>query len=110
MALWSVNTGDPYRITSITLFADDNAGFTSPTNLGTFTTFRTDNDDVFAIKADAFTFAPTQASHVRMQINSNNGGFDTRFSEAAFGVVPEPSAALLAGLGSLILLRRRRGA
>lgn len=63
----------------------------------------------------------TNVTHIRFTINTNWDGdnFDTDtfagsgeqfagLSEVRFDTVPEPSAALLGGLGMLALLRRRR--
>lgn len=44
----------------------------------------------------------------RMQITSNVDSFSVMEVRAATSAVPEPSAALLGGLGALALLRRRR--
>lgn len=109
MVLWNDATGSPRRINTITLYADDNASFSSPTVIGLFTT-NPNNGLASAVSPDIFNFAAVEASYIRMEITANNGNLDTRFGEVAFGVVPEPSAALLAGVGTLFLLKRRRQA
>lgn len=48
-------------------------------------------------------------THIQFQSLTNHGDTTyTGFGEIRFGAVPEPSAALLGGLGALLLLRRRR--
>ena len=61
-----------------------------------------------------FTFAANEVSnfnYIRVQ-DKTFGGYNTPITEidASISVVPEPSAALLGGLGLLALLRRRRRA
>ncbi len=48
------------------------------------------------------------ASHVRFSITSNHGGQVTGLSEVQFSSIPEPSSALLFGLGAIALVARRR--
>jgi hypothetical protein len=70
----------------MTLLADDNAGFSNPVTLGSFAP-DTNTGSFFSVVAEVFAFAPTSASHVRMQITSNNGNSNTAFGEAAFEVL-----------------------
>ena len=80
------------------------------TVLGTFNATRTPLDN--QISAQVFSFTPTAAEAVRMEVLSNHGSAWTAISEAAFGraIVPEPSTALLLsfGLVGLAVQRRRR--
>ena len=92
------------------LFADDNAGFSSPTLLGNFTNGL--NGTLSAAGAQQFIFTPTQVSYIRMTIDSNYDPppvfSSTRVREVAFGVVPEPSTALLLSIGLVGLAVRQR--
>lgn len=105
--LWTDPQNLGQGINSFSLFADDNAGFSSPALLGAYNaaniTAETNNF------GQVFTFTPTLATHVRMQINSNHGStFVTGMVETAFEtVVPEPGSLALAAIASLGLLRRR---
>lgn len=47
-------------------------------------------------------------TNIRLEIRSNGGDNFAAMSEVRFSVVPEPSTALLSGLGLLALLRRQR--
>lgn len=114
-ALWT----DPQRtagqgVQNFTLLADDNAAFSSPTSLGSFTASLAPVGGEATNFAQIFTFAPTEAAYVRLEILSNHGGTCcTGISEAAFeeaAVVPAPPALSLLGTGCLALLgwlRRR---
>lgn len=106
---WADPQGVGQSVKSFTLLADDNAAFSSPVNLGTFTaadgTGIANNATNFG---QVFTFTPTEASFVRMQIQSNHGStLTTGIVEAAFEV-PEPSVIGLVGFAGLLGLRRRR--
>lgn len=110
-ALWN------YNIRDFELLADDNASFTSPTLLGTFENIALAQNTA-AIPAEVFSFTPTLASHVRLQITKQYGQANVGISEGAFelggesAVVPEPSSLLLvclsAGPLALGYFRRRR--
>jgi len=102
-ALW--NNAGTNGVRDFTLLVDDNAGFSSPTSLGSFTVLITGFGPQNALLSQVFSFAATSASFVRMQVANNHGGNATTFGEAAFEVqsqtVPEPSALALLGMGSL---------
>lgn len=100
-ALWNDPQNAGQGVNSFTLLAASDAAFTSPTVLGSYSAV---NGLGNANVAQVFSFAPTSASYVRIQINSNHGStFVTGISEAAFEVsaVPEPEAwaMMLSGLG-----------
>lgn len=106
-ALWNDPQSAGQGVNSFNLLADDNAGFSSPTLLGSFSAVEGLGN---ANLAQIFSFAPTSASHVRIEILSNHGStFVTGISEAAFEVsgvsaVPVPAAAWLLGSGLLGLV------
>ena len=79
MMIWNCN--DQRGVYGFNLLADDNPTFSSPTVLGSFLV---DNDGPGDRMAPhGLPFAPTLASHVRMEIISNNGPhpLDVRFGE-----------------------------
>lgn len=112
-AYWGIGGGAGSDVTGFTLLAADNAAFTGATVLGSFSPAL---DPSFSTTAKVFTFAPTAAAFVRMQITSNNGGGVAGFGEAAFEVqsaaaVPEPASLALIALGTgplAVVVRRFR--
>jgi len=86
IAFWNVGGDASENITGMTLLADDDAGFSNPVTLGSFTP-DTNTGSIFSVVAEVFAFAPISASHVRMQITSNNGNANTAFGEAAFEIL-----------------------
>jgi hypothetical protein len=83
-ALWNLGGGNSENITGITLLADDNASFSSPVILGSVAV-NPNTGPVGSVLAEVFAFAVTAASHVRMQITSNNGDLNfTQLGEVAF--------------------------
>jgi len=111
IALWNIGGDDPTNISFFRLLADDNAAFSSPTDLGSFMT-DTNTGPVGSVLPEVYTFTPTLASFVRMEIiRNNNSQAFTSFGEAAFEVaVPTPTSLpiLLAVVGTMILERRPR--
>ena len=91
MIIW--NCDNQRGVYGFNLLADDNPAFSSPTVLGSFLV---DNDGPGDRMAPhPLPFAPTLASHVRMEIISNNGPdpLNVQMGEVAFEQVPEPSVA-----------------
>jgi hypothetical protein len=89
-----------FGITQFTLLASVDAGFSSPTTLGTF------NPSVFTTlnPAQVFDFAPTGAEFFRLQNFSSNGASSLGLGEIAFeasaSAVPEPSSLALMGMAT----------
>ena len=109
-ALWNDPQSAGQGVNSFTLLAASDAAFTTPTVLGSYSAVEGLGN---ANTAQVFTFAPTTASYVRVQIVSNHGStFVTGISEAAFEVSAVPEAEtytmLLAGLGLVGFAARRR--
>jgi hypothetical protein len=117
-AFWNLGGRSRLNVRGFDLLADDNAAFSSPTLLGSFTA--TNNAAPSnVVPANVFTFTPTSAAFVRMRITSNYGSNTSGFGEAAFEVqppiaVPAPASLTLLGLGALCMAgygwRRRRTA
>jgi hypothetical protein len=108
MIIW--NCDNQRAVYGFNLLADDNPTFASPILLGSFLV---DNDGPGDRMAPhPLPFAPTLASHVRMEITSNNGPdpIDVRMGEVAFERVPEPNLLTLLGFSSLVSLGRKRRA
>jgi hypothetical protein len=63
--------------------ADDNASFSSPVSLGSFTP-NPNTGPIQSVLPEVFNLTVASASHVRMQITSNNGASTTGFGEVAF--------------------------
>jgi len=83
-ALWNYGDNNDINITGITLLADHDASFSSPTVLGSFTP-NPNMGPFVSVDPEVFSFTITSASHVRMQITSNNGDpLLTAFGETAF--------------------------
>lgn len=109
-ALWNDPQSAGQGVNSFTLLASSDVDFITSTLLGAYHAVDGLGN---ANLAQVFTFAPTSASYVRLQIASNNGStFVTGISEAAFEIsaVPEAQtcAMLLAGLGMVGWAAQRR--
>jgi hypothetical protein len=108
LALWNRGGNSNQNAIGITLLGDDNAAFSSPDTLGSYTA-DPNTGPLTAVLPDVFSFTPTTASFLRLQITSNNGGSNVVLGEVAFSqVVPEPSGLALTGLAVAGLLRSRR--
>jgi hypothetical protein len=104
IAFWDQGAGIG-STTAFTLIAADNPAFLGATTIGNFMPVATGPVD--ATPAQVFTFAPTQAQFVRITATHSNGFDGATVGEVAFAV-PEPSAALLIGLGAGSILLKRR--
>jgi hypothetical protein len=82
-ALWNLGGGSADNIQGITLLADDNASFSSPVTLGSFTA-DPNTGPTGSVLAEVFSLTTASASHVRMQITSNYGGLVSALGEVAF--------------------------
>jgi hypothetical protein len=106
VVLWSRGSGQSYNAIDFEVYAADNAAFSNPTLLGTFTA--DPNAGTFlAAAAQRFDVTTTTASYVRLRFLNAVGGVDVIVGEVAFAV-PEPtSLSLLVGAASLLLRRRK---
>jgi len=107
LAFWNMGGDSASGVVNFSLFADDNAAFSSPTLLGSFTA------DPFtgpfaAVVPEVFSFPATSADFVRLRITSNHGSIVTQAGEVAFEIVPEPGTLGLLGLGGVMVIVRRR--
>lgn len=109
VALWNL-IGDPSAVRQVTILLDDNASFSSPSNLGTFTASNSLGSGSNTA-AQVFTFSDTPASFVRFQILNTWSATSahTAFNEVAFRVspIPEPSIAAFGILGCFLLFLHR---
>lgn len=93
MALWNA-VGDPSALRDFRLLAAGDAAFTAPIDLGTFTALNTAGSYP-KTAAQVFAFAPTRASHVRIEVLStaSSTSYGAVANEVAFrATVPEPGA------------------
>ena len=113
MALWNIGGGSGINLVNFRLYASDNPSFSSPTLLLT-SSANPNTGPTSAVLPEVFTFAPTTAHWVRVNIDSvvTLGTQEGAFGEVAFEAVPTPAAAVggLVLLGGLAAFRRRRNA
>ena len=107
MALWNESQGVGQGIQRFNLFADTQASFATAVLLGTFSAVEG------ITTAEVFNFAPTSASHVRVQVLSNHGNPNfTGAMEFAFNSAPidvaEPGTLGILSLGLVGLGFARR--
>jgi len=107
--LWNSISGALNRVSNFTVKVSNSLDFSAATNAGTFS-LNTSNP-AYPVSAEVFTTTPATGRYVQVTFN-NATGANTTFGEIAFAgtVVPEASSAALAGLGALLLVRRRRAA
>lgn len=118
--IWADPQGIGQGVNSFNLVADDDPSFSSPTLLGTFAAADGPGNSNQATNfGQVFTFPPTSAAYVRMEILSNHGStLTTGMVEAAFELgTPAPVPTMsgwmqvafgaLLGLGGFAALTRR---
>lgn len=118
MALWNIgNDLGRFGVTQFNLLADDNAAFSTPVTLLSNQAANTSFGSSMTTPVEVFSFVPTHAAFVRMEVLSNSGSANfTALGEVAFetgiAAVPEPNAGLLllAALPVWALHLRRRKA
>ncbi|HSP41320.1 MAG TPA: hypothetical protein VLO11_00475 [Luteolibacter sp.] len=108
--------GSNFAINDITFATNNIYDFTFTSELGTntydFTVNRRGSSESFSTPANTYFFtggSMTSFEDVRFFMTAPSGsGNDGFLDSVSVTVIPEPSAALLGGLGMLALLRRRR--
>jgi hypothetical protein len=112
MALWNL-IGDSSAIRDFNLLLADNPSFSGAVTVGSFTALNNLGSGSNAA-AQVFTFNPTAASFVRLEIQNtwDASAFAAAFNEAAFrgapvAPVPEPATCSLVLSGMLALALRR---
>lgn len=107
IALWKDIDNDG-TLNQFTVFTADNSGFSGATNVGTF------NLSDFTDAAQVFDIVDSHAEFLRIELVTTHGSTNfTGFGEIVVSAtpIPEPSSALLLGLGALgMVVRRKRTA
>ncbi len=109
---WELSTG--LSGNPIATYSFDGAGnTTAPVDAGTLDltgvgTTAEDDRIMYGVNLGQATVSGGSSINVLIQQLGNGSGSRTWYDGVGYEVVPEPSAALLIGLGGLALLRRRR--
>jgi F5/8 type C domain len=107
LALWNQNASLGHDINSFSIFTSVDGTFLAPTAVGTFNAIKSQTAQVFDLTDSA-------GAYVRLQINSNHGGYATTLGEIAFDVIfaavpiPTTIALLSIGLAGLGWSRRKK--
>ncbi|WP_198264803.1 PEP-CTERM sorting domain-containing protein [sulfur-oxidizing endosymbiont of Gigantopelta aegis] len=106
IAIWNE---DWYGISSVSIFASNDASFTNILSLGNFSVLNgdlTDNAKNVNYFADVLSFTAVNASYIRLELtgvtytDQNGNAFTyTSMGEVAFSVIPEPSSLALLAFG-----------
>lgn len=112
LGMWNFDRNQATQ--NFNLYAANNSGFAGATLIGNFNATQAGSNPYLG---EVFSFAPTTASFVRIEILSNHGStIQVAVSEVAFELasavvvaIPEPATATLGmlSLGGLMLRRRR---
>lgn len=111
LGLWNYGTAD-VGVNDFTLYASNDASFSSATNLGTFSALSLDTT---LNQGQVFTFDSIETSYIRMTITSTGGStHQVALGEVVFEIadpeaeIPEPTSLFLIGLGLLGLSFARK--
>ena len=110
MALWNIGGNSDQNINGFNLLADADGDFSSGAiTLLTGASANPNLGPTNAVLPQVFTFSPTSAAFVRMEITSNHGGFVTGAGEVVFELgIPEPCTSALALVALSLIFGRRR--
>lgn len=115
MAYWAYAVNLNTSIKDFSLSAGLLADFSDAVSLGSFTASQPTSYTTFPnFAGEVFNFSATNARYVRMNVANIYGGTITTLGEVAFAggamppPVPEPSTALMLGIGAAGLLASRR--
>jgi hypothetical protein len=111
LALWTLDgAAQTVSVQQFTLLASNTPSFATYTTLDTYTA-TPPATDATSVSAQVFDFAPTKASYIRMEIQSNYGNVNySGMGEVAFAAVPEPepSSLFLCGIAGVVGLATAR--
>ena len=104
--------GSNYNVFSASGVTDSNVGFSSGFKI---ISLKRDTSTNYTLSIDTLTFGSltlangtTAIDEIRVFNNTSGSGNDVLFDNFTVTAVPEPSSALLLGLGALALILRRR--